>query len=488
MSEAATPKQASRGRIAGQGALLFSGFAAAQALSFARNAVLGHALSKGDFGIAASITLMLQLIETLSDLGSDRLIIQASDGGSRSFIASSHTMLVLRGILLAGVLLISGPMFAEFFAVPQAAIAFQLVALVPFLKGFLHLGCRKSQRAFNTLPLMLIEVAPQALALAMIPLALSYDQDFMAVVWVSLGQALAATLVSHLIAKAPYELDFDTTVLKRQIAFGWPILLSALPLVAVYQGDRIIIGRLAGMEALASYTVAFMATMVPGLIAAKVGHALMLPMFSETLRLNRQIDSRFRFLSEATVLASALYLAGFIIAGQALLPVLFGAHYAGLGAVTGWLAAMWALRMIQAVPGMALMAKGLTKPFAVAGFIRAGALPFALYAAWHGQPIATIAAIGCLFELNSLLYIAACSEKLGYGLGRGLVLRALFLGPVAIASWLITLIAPAGSGMVMGAALSMIVLAAASALAVMPVLRAEARRLLARGAAAPGPA
>jgi O-antigen/teichoic acid export membrane protein len=211
-------------------------------------------------------------------------------------------------------------------------------------------------------------------------------------------------------------------------------------------------------------------------------------MFSETLRLGRPIDSRFRLLSEATVLASALYLSGFIIAGQALLPLLFGANYAGLGAVTGWLAAMWALRMIQAVPGMALMAKGLTKPFAVAGFIRAGALPFALYAAWHGQPIATIAAIGCLFELNSLLYIAACSEKLAYGLGRGLVWRALFLVPVAIASWLIAAIAPAGTAMVLLAALSMMMLACATALVVMPMLRAEVRRLIAGPAAAPGPA
>ena len=57
------------GRLAGQGALLFAGFAGAQVCSFLRNALLGHWLAKGDFGIAATLTLTLTLIEILSDLG-----------------------------------------------------------------------------------------------------------------------------------------------------------------------------------------------------------------------------------------------------------------------------------------------------------------------------------------------------------------------------------------------------------------------------------
>ena len=45
--------------------LLFTGFGVAQACSFARNSIIGYSLSKGDFGIAATITLILQLIETM---------------------------------------------------------------------------------------------------------------------------------------------------------------------------------------------------------------------------------------------------------------------------------------------------------------------------------------------------------------------------------------------------------------------------------------
>ncbi len=476
MSDCPSRHPASSRRIAGQGALLFSGFALAQVLSFARNAILGHTLAKGDFGIAASITLMLQLVETLSDLGSDRLIVQAEDGNDRRFLAVSHSVLVLRGVLLTTILFFAGPLFAGFFAVPEAALAFQLVALVPFFKGFLHLGCRQAQRAFNSLPMLLIEVLPQAVALIVIPFALMVEANYMAVVWVSLAQALSGTILSQMLARGAYEWAFDTTLFKRQIAFGWPILLSALPLVAVYQGDRVIIARLSGMEALAGYTVAFMATMVPGLVAAKVGHALMLPMFSQTLHLKRTIDSRFRLMSELTVLAAALYLTAFLIAGPLLIPILFGSQFGGLGAVTGWLAVMWALRMVQAVPGMALMAHGVTKPFAIAGFIRAAALPIAAYAAWHGEPISVIAALAALFELNSLIYMSVSTERLSYGLGRGLVLRTLFLLPVAIAAALAARLAPDSLSGALAILAGVALTVAACGGVIMPGLKSEAGR------------
>lgn len=74
-----TQGQSLTSRIARQGTLLFGGFAAAQVFSFARNAIVAHWLSKGDFGIATAILLLLQLLDTLSDLGADRLIVQARD-------------------------------------------------------------------------------------------------------------------------------------------------------------------------------------------------------------------------------------------------------------------------------------------------------------------------------------------------------------------------------------------------------------------------
>ncbi len=472
-ASSATPR-----RLAGQGALLFAGYGAAQGLSFVRNALIGHALSKDNFGIAATITLILQMIETLSDLGADRLIVQANDGDQPRFLSSAHTLLAARGILLGCILFLSGPMLAHFFGADQASAAFQLAALAPVIKGFMHLDYRVAQRRFDNRPQMLVEVLPQAAALLLTLPVLAATQDYTAVVSLSIAQALAGVLLSHAMSERSYRFAFNTAVLKRQLAFGWPILASSLPLIAVYQGDRLIIGHLSGMEALANYTAAFMVTMVPGLIAAKVGHALLLPVFSDNVRRGRSLLPKFKIAAEATVLLAAVYLAGFIVCGGALLPIVFGAHYVNLGAVTAWLAGMWALRMIQSVPGMALMAHGATKPFFVAGVIRALALPCILWAAIHDVSIATLAAVGFVFETLSLAYVAVRLEAVEAGLGSTLFVRSAFIVPVALVAMLSASAVPSGtlSACVTGGLVMLAI--GASGLTLMPSLNALLRRAL----------
>ncbi|MEQ1672349.1 MAG: oligosaccharide flippase family protein, partial [Hyphomicrobium sp.] len=328
-------------------------------------------------------------------------------------------------------------------------------------------------------------VVPQAAALLLTYPVLAATRDYSAVVSLSLAQAVAGLLLSHILAKHRYRLAFDLPLLKRQLSFGWPILASALPLIAVYQGDRLIIGTLSGMEALANYTAAFMITMVPGLIAAKVGHALLLPLFSDAIRREQSLVPKFKIASEATVVLAAVYLAGFIAGGDTILPLVFGANYVGLGGVTAWLAGMWALRMIQAVPGMALMAHGETKPFFVAGVVRALALPCVYVAATRNADIATLAATGFGFEALSLIYVAWRLERLEGGLGAILLIRAAYLAPVALAAFLAASATPLATLAAVLSAGAAMIAAGACGLAIMPALNALLRRALqSRGAVA----
>ena len=406
--EAAPPKARSTSltqRVASQGALLFSGFAGAQACAFFRNAILGHMLAKGDFGIAATLTMVLQLIESMTDVGADRLIVQAPGGDGERFVATAHSVLIGRGVMTALVLYFAAGPFCSFLDIASAQSAFELIALVPLIKGFAHLDTRRAQRHLDNRPQMLTEVVPQVMALALTIPVLMLVPTYAAVAGLSLAQAVAAVAASHAVAKRPYSVAADGSAAWQLFAFGWPIWLSAFPLCAVYQGDRILIGKLYGMEALAGYSVAFLITMVPGLIAAKVGHALMLPLLASQRGNPRSFASRYDALSSATALAAALYLIVFGLAGGSIVPIAFGAKYAGLGALAGWLALMWTMRMVQVVPGMAVMAFGETRPFLIAGLIRACALLPAVILAVQNASIETLAACGVAGELASFAYI-----------------------------------------------------------------------------------
>lgn len=410
MSDAA-PRSLTQ-RIAGQGAVLFAGFGLAQALSFARNAILAHWLSMGDFGVAAAILLLLQTIETLSDIGADRLIVQAADGDEERFVANAHLVLLARGVLTFLVILLAAEPMARFFGASGAAWAFAAAGVAPLIKGLLHLDARRAQRRLDNRPQMLIEAVPQAIALASIPLVLSIDPGYGAVVWIAMLQATAAVATSHAIAERRYRLALDRTYLRRMLAFGWPIWASAFPLVAVYQGDRMAVGHLAGLEALAGFTAAFMVTMVPGLMAAKVANALMLPLLSREVSRHREFSRRFALMLEFTVLAAAIYLIVFVILGDELLALAFGAKYAGLGTVVSLLALMWAMRMVQATMGVALMAHAITRPFLIAGIVRSSGVVFAIAALLGGHGLTGAAAAGAFAELLSLVYVAWRLDRL----------------------------------------------------------------------------
>ena len=168
-----------------------------------------------------------------------------------------------------------------------------------------------------------------------------------------------------------------------------------------------------------------------------------------------------------------------------MLALAFGKSYAGFGDVVAWLAVMWSLRMLQAVPGMALMAAGETKPFLVAGIIRASVLPLVLYAALNGAALSTLAAFGSAGELLSLLYVSTRLEKIERGLGRILLLRALFLLPAATAGLTFALAAFTGPGRILLATIGALAVLAATGAAVLPAIRAQIRTMLANAAAIP---
>ncbi len=476
----ATPRPAAKfGR---QGTLLFCGYATAQGLSFLRNAIIGHALSKGDFGIAAAIVVFLQLFETLTDLGADRLIVQAKDGNRPRMLAACHALLIVRGVLLCAIALLCGPALAAAFNVPQAAIAFQLAGMATLIKGFGHLDWRRAQRRFDNRPHLAIEIVPQAVALtAALPL-LALNGGYAAVVWLSIVQAVAMVIVSHVVARTRYRIAIDANLMRRQLAFGWPILASALPLAAIYQGDRIIVAQQLGTEQMANFTAAFLVTMVPGLIAAKVGHALMLPMFARSMETTGSLRRPFLLMTESVALLASLYLSVFVVAGGAILPVAFGDSYAHLDDLVACLAAMWALRMVQAVPGMALMAAGETRPLFTAGLVRAAALPFIVCAASTGASLLAIAAVGCAFEAFSLFYIAWRAGSGQRTLTWDFLQRVSFLVPAAAASVLIVHDSLGGLLANVAEALVATVLIVACAVSVMPALRAQARMRLHAGA------
>ncbi len=484
MTTASLRKTALIKRVVNQGLLMLAGFGGAQVLGFLRNILLAHLITKGDFGTAAALTIALQTFEMVSDVAVDRLILQAGDDNDLALMANGHTVLLLRAALMSLLLWLAAPLFAQLFSLVEATTAFRAVALIPLLKGFMHLDCRRAQRKLDNRAAVLVEIIPQAIALAAVWPAVAYTHDYTAALWVTGIQAVATSLVSHALAKSRYRLALDADQLRRFLHFGWPILLSAIPLLAVFQGDRAIVARYQGVEALAGYTVAFLVTMVPATLAVRVGLSLMLPLLAGTESSPARRNERFTLMFEVSVLAASLYLAGFLMLGGDVVRLAFGHNYDGYGSVTGALALMWALRLLQAPFGAFLMSAGDNRPLLIAGVIRALALIPTLLAARFGMDLAMLGLCGALGELAAILYFAWWMRREFAPLSMMVLSRTAFLGltlcittPFWHGSWASLSLPVAGA---MAAVVALFVVAAAAA--IMPSTRAELRSLRAAAA------
>jgi O-antigen/teichoic acid export membrane protein len=415
-------------RLGSQTVLLTGGFGFAQVLSFGRNAVLGHLLSVGDFGLAAALTVTLQLVEMISDIAADRMLVQAEDGDSLELLAAAHSIMLCRGIALAVLLWLTGPLAATLFLAPKASLAFQALSVVPLVKGLMHLDWRRAQRRLDNAPSVLIEIAAQCSGLLVIWPAVVWTGDYRAVLISAFVQSVMLVAVSHYLAMTPWRLSSNRGLLLRFTHFGWPILLSAIPLIAVFQGDRIIVARFVGIEAFALYSAAFMITLVPATLITRIGQTLMLPL-SAGVR-TEDAGSRlhqFTLLTEISVLVAALYLVGFAILGDLAVTIAFGAAYGGQSYVIAAITAMWACRLLQMPVQALLMAQGRTVTLLVAGVIRAGALPLALCAAIAGVSLPWLALCGAAGELASLAFLAGCANRVLPGTGWVMLSRTAFL-------------------------------------------------------------
>ncbi len=459
--------------VMGQSAILFTGYAIMQGCAFARNILLAYWLSKGDFGITAALTLVLQVLETLSDLGADRLIVQAKDGDDPDLMANIHTILVARGLLSGLIIVALAWPTAMFFNIEHATWAFAAAAIVPVLKGFMHIDSRRMQRNLNNAPFMAAEALPQVITLAVAIPILYSSGDYHAAIWLAIVQAVVLLATTHGLAYRPYKLGINWPISKRIIAFGWPIWLSAIPLMAVYYTDRAIIGRLFGMEELATYTVAFLVTMVPAVILGRGATALILPMLSHARPTMALYTRHYRAMCEIIIVLASLYAMAMITIGDQLISYVFGQRYAGLASLVSILTIVWTLRIIQCVPGTAMLASADTKALLKAGSLRATAIIPAIFAALYLGSVEAVAIMGIAGELLSTGYVSWATRAISPRMSRIFLMRCLYLASVIIAALAIKLTLPPDLGLLPALLLTTLTISAAFVLAmfVMPALR-----------------
>jgi O-antigen/teichoic acid export membrane protein len=160
----------------------------------------------------------------------------------------------------------------------------------------------------------------------------------------------------------------------NSLRFGWPILVNSVLLFLVFQGDKLIVGRVLGMEALAVFAMGMTLTLTPTLVIAKSVQNFFLPQLAAVTGTAQFLGIANRVLQMVTAAALA-FLVVILLLGGPVLHMLLGAKYAALIPLLIWLAIGQTLRVVKAGPAIVALALGHTSNAMIANILRILVLP-----------------------------------------------------------------------------------------------------------------
>jgi O-antigen/teichoic acid export membrane protein len=388
--------------VFGGAAAVGAGKVLGQGASFARSVVIARLLGVEDVGVAALFAMTVALFSMITDLATNRLLVQAPDGDDERLQASVHLFAVAQGAIAATLIFaLAGPI-ARLFGATEATWAFRTIAALPLITALRHEDVSRFQRVLRFRPYVTMEVSSQVMAtVAAIPLAFAL-RDYSAMVWVLFVQQVTLVVASHLLAERRYRWALDRAMARRIMAFGWPLLLNGLLMFGVFWGDRAIVGAMYTQDDLGVYSVAFQLTILLAFAVVGVVSSVALPTLASVQDDQAALERRYSVLAQGLSLVGALLVIPFALAGGWVITVIYGEKYAAAGAFVGWLAAAQALRLVRVAPTLAALARADTMNSLVANIARALAVPAALLAAWRGAGLEVIAMMGFLGELLAI--------------------------------------------------------------------------------------
>jgi len=382
---------------------IFSGNAATSAFTLGRNLLIARYISIENYGIAATFAMAMTLVEMFSTLGMQQQIVQAKEGDHPSFQAGLQGFNLVRGLLAGALLFFSAGFIADFFGVPEAAGAYQVLAIVPVLNSLQHFDIYRLTREMNFGPQIVSTLVPACLSFLFAwPLTIIFG-DYRAMLFSVVIQVALMLLFSHLTAERKFSLSLDRKVSISAIRFGWPLLLNNFILFAVFNGDRVIVGRELGMADLAILAMGYTLTLTPTLIVAKSLQHFFLPQLSTAQSDNQKFDFLSIVVIQATTFLALLFLVVIFLFGERLIDVVLGDKFSNLSSILIWLSVMQAIRVAKAGAAIVALAKGVTTNALYANLPRLISLGFVWYIVSNDGSLTSVVFVGIAGEVCGLI-------------------------------------------------------------------------------------
>jgi len=295
-------------------------------LNFISSIILARIFIPKDFGVITIVFLILEGVNTFSQLGLNQAVIQKR-GKIKEDLNSVWTINFIRGIILALVLFFLAPFLGKFFDNQRIISLLKLISLSELIKGFNNLSLEVFTRKLNFKKLFIYNSLVSLTEVVVCLILAFWLRDIQAFVIANIISKVIGLIASFKISKFRPKVTLNLRRIKKLFGYGRFVLLNGIVLFLINQFDAIFIARHFDAKTLGFY---FMALKFSVLIIFEIGQIISdvsFPAYAKIQKNKQRLKSGFLKIIKSFLLIS-LPLAGaltFLI--PAIIPFLLGNNW-----------------------------------------------------------------------------------------------------------------------------------------------------------------
>ena len=277
-----------------------------RAVAFLKNLFLARLLTPSEFGLFGIASLILALLEVLTETGVNIVLIQKKDE-IHHYLNSAWVVSILRGVVISLIMILAAPLIAAFFHSPSSTQLITAFSIVPFIRGFINPSVVKLQKDLQFhKEFMIRSIVFLVDAIVAIYAAFMTHQAISFVYGMTVSVIVEVLLTWVFIRPLP-QVSLDMSKVTEIIHKGKWITLAGICNYLFQNADNIAVGKLLNIQALGLYEMAYTIAIVPVTEVAEVFQRVMFPVFVRISHDKARLQRAFLFMLAVVSLLSSVF-------------------------------------------------------------------------------------------------------------------------------------------------------------------------------------
>lgn len=322
--------------------------AVVRSLTIIKTLILARILTPSQFGIFGVASLILGILETISETGVNVILIQEKKTINH-YVNTAWVVAIVRGIIISLIILLLSPLIIIFFDSPASLPSLLLISLIPFIRGFINpsvVNYQKNLEFNKEFKFRSILIFFEVVATIIFGLVLRNET---ALVFGMIVSAITEVILSFKLVKPMPKLEFNLDKLKKVLSLGKWLTGAKIFDYLFSHGDDIVVGKLLGTYSLGIYQQAYKISTLPITEIGETFQKVTFPLYSKMVAESKSLKKIYLKLLLTTLLIILPFAAVLFLIPEKIILILLGSN---------WLSAVPVLKVLAIFAVVKTIANG----------------------------------------------------------------------------------------------------------------------------------